>query len=318
MNADPTDTRHPHLDLGDLIALAGGQPIADRSREHLAGCEHCQLEAKRWNLVAESVRGLASAAPGTPQAPSRQQGPRRVAAAWRRGMLMAASAAAALVLVLGIGAAAGVVHVQLGGHGPEPVLTSVGGCNQLEQADGMLEQVSGTSLILQTASGRPVTVTTTASTFVSRSGPLLSAITDGVSVMVHGYSSDGTIQAAVVTVGQPFSVVNPLGSVARQGTVSDSSAAGFTLVTSTGTRVAVSTSAGTLVVVTHALLGQLLAGTPVFALGNAGPDGTLSATAVAAVSQLRPGTRISVSVKSCSTNSIIEALGAVSQASPKS
>ena len=32
MNADSTDTRHPHLDLGDLIAGAAGQPMGDRAR----------------------------------------------------------------------------------------------------------------------------------------------------------------------------------------------------------------------------------------------------------------------------------------------
>jgi hypothetical protein len=38
------------------------------------------------------------------------------------------------------------------------------------KADGTLEQVNGTSLVLTAASGQPVTVTTTASTFVSMSG----------------------------------------------------------------------------------------------------------------------------------------------------
>ena len=80
MNADPADTRYPHLDLGDLIAGAAGQPIGDRAREHLAGCEHCRLEATRWNLVADGVRGLAAAAPGTAQ-PAR---PRRTGSgSWR-------------------------------------------------------------------------------------------------------------------------------------------------------------------------------------------------------------------------------------------
>jgi hypothetical protein len=32
MNADSTDTRSSHLDLGDLIAEAAGQPIGDRAR----------------------------------------------------------------------------------------------------------------------------------------------------------------------------------------------------------------------------------------------------------------------------------------------
>ena len=39
MNTDPADTRYPHLDVGDLIASAAGQPIGDRPRAHLAGCE---------------------------------------------------------------------------------------------------------------------------------------------------------------------------------------------------------------------------------------------------------------------------------------
>ena len=318
MNADPTDTRYPHLDLGVLIAEAAGEPVGDQARGHLASCRYCQVEAKRWNLVAEAVRGLASAATETAQAAPPRRTRQLVPAAWRRAMLVAAGAAAALVLLVGIGAAAGVVHVHVGGHSPEPVLTSVSGCSRLEQADGTLEQVNATSLVIQTASGRPVTVTTTASTFVSMSGALLSDITDGALVMVHGYGHDGTVQAAIVTVGQPFSAVNPPGLVALQGTVSESSTAGFTLMTPTGTRVRVTTSAGTLVVVPHASPGQLQPGTHIFALGNAGPDGTLSATAVAAVSQLRPGTHTSVSVKNCSASSMVEALGAVSQASPNS
>ncbi len=149
--------------------------------------------------------------------------------------------------------------------------------------------MNGSSLVIKTASGQPVTVTTTATTFVSMSGPLLSDITDGASVMVRGYRSDGTIAAAIVTVGQPFSAVNPPGFVPVQGTVSDASTAGFTLVTSSGTRVPVTTSGGTLVVVPHASPGQLQAGATIFAVGHAGPDGTLSARAVAAVSQLPSG-----------------------------
>jgi Domain of unknown function (DUF5666) len=229
-------------------------------------------------------------------------------------MLVAGSAAAALVLLVGVGAVTGLVHVRLSGPGTKTALTAVTGCTQLEQADGTLEQVSGSSLVIRTASGQPVTVTTTATTFVSMSGPLLSDITDGASVMVRGHSSDGTIAAAIVTVGQPFSAVNPPGFVPVQGTVSDASTAGFTLVTSGGTRVPVTTSGGTLVVVPHASPAQLQAGASIFAVGVAGPDGTLSAEGVAAVSQLRSGPHLSVSVKDCSPSSIIEALGAISAA----
>jgi hypothetical protein len=157
-------------------------------------------------------------------------------------------------------------------------------------------------------------VTTTASTFVSMSGPLLNDITDGASVVVRGHRSDGTITAAIVTVGPPFSAVNPPGLVAVQGTVSDASTAGFTVVTSAGTLVPVTTSGATLVIVPRASLGQLPAGATIFALGHAGPDGTLSARAVAAASQLPAGAHVTVSVRDCSPSSIADAIGAIGAA----
>ena len=210
----------------------------------------------------------------------------------------------------------GLVHVHL--NVPESstgtTLTAVTGCDRLEQAAGTLERVNGSSLVITTASGQPVTVTTTASTFVAMSGALLSDITDGASVMVRGDSSGGAIAAAVVTVGRPFSAVNPPGSVPVQGTVSDASTGGFTLVTASGTRIPVTTSGGTLVVVSHASPGQLQAGTSIFAVGRAGPDGTLSARGVAVITQLPSGTHASVAVKDCSPSSIAEALGAISAA----
>jgi predicted anti-sigma-YlaC factor YlaD len=320
MNADSADTRYPHLDLGDLIAHAAGQPAGDRVREHLASCEDCQREANRWNLVAAGVRGLAAAAPETAR-PARPRRTRRhvLPRPVRHGLLAVGSVAAALVLLVAIGSAVGVVHVHFGGGGTQTTLTAVTGCSQLEQADGTLEQVHGSSLVIKTASGQPVTVTTTATTFVSVSGALLGDITDGASVMVRGPRSDGTITAAIVTVGQPFSAVNPKGFVPVQGTVADASTAGFTLVTSSGTRIPVTTSGGTLVVIPHASPGQLQPGATIFALGHAGPDGTLSARGVAAITrlpQLPPGAHIGVSVKvkDCSPRSIDEAIGAISAA----
>jgi hypothetical protein len=319
MNADPTDTRDPHLDLGDQIAGAAGQPAGDRAREHLARCGDCQREANRWNLVASGVRGLAAAAPqpARPAWPARPAGPPRggrrvLAGPWRRAMLVAGSVAAALVLLAGVGEVTGTVHVHLSGPGTGTALTAVTGCSWLEQAGGTLERVDGSSLVIKTASGHPVTVTTTAATSVSMSGPLLGDITDGASVMVRGDRSGETISAAVVTVGQPFSAVNPAGFVPVQGTVSGAGTAGFTLVTSGGTRVRVTTSGGTLVVVPHASLGQLRAGTAIFAVGHAGPGGTLSARGVAAVTQLPAGPHLGVSVKDCSPRSIDDALRAAS------
>ena len=229
-------------------------------------------------------------------------------------MLATAGAAAVLVLLGGIGAAVGVVHVHLSGHHSEAVLTGVNGCNQLEEADGTLLAVNGTTLVVQTTNGRSLAVTTTPSTFVSMSGPLLSEIRDGAPVMVRGQSSGGTIAAVIVTVGQPFSAVNPSGFVPVKGTVSDASTAGFTLVTSGGTRVPVTTSGDTLVIVPHASLGQLRDGATIFALGHAGPHGTLSAQAVSQVSQfpsasgLHIGLHSKVSVRSCSPAAIAAAL----------
>jgi hypothetical protein len=313
MNADSADTRYPHLDVDDLIAEAAGRSASDEAREHLAGCEHCRREANRWNIVADAVRGLAADPPETAQHARRRnqrQGPKP---AWRRAMLVAGSAAAALALFVGVGELAGVVHVSLSGPGSQTILTAVTGCSQLRQADGTLEQVTGKRLIIKTATGQPVTVTTKATTSMSVSGTLLSDITDGASVMVRGFTSDGTIKAAFVTVGEPFSAVNPAGFVPVQGTVSDASTGGFTLVTSSGTRIPVAISSDTLVVIPHASLSQLPAEATIFALGQAGPHGTLSARAVAVVSQLPSGAlHIGVRVKDCSPSSIQEALGAIS------
>jgi hypothetical protein len=293
MNTGPADTRSPHLDLADLVAEVNGQAIDDRAREHLARCEYCRAEASRWHLVAGGVRGLAAAVPEVAQ-PARPRHDRlRVLAGHRRRTLVAVSVAAALVLLaaVGLGASNGFVHITFGtgGNGAGTVLTAVTGCTGLEQTVGTLEQVNGSSLVIKTAGGQPVTVTTTASTLVSLSGALRSEITDGASVMVRGPRSGATIAAAIVTVGPPFSAVNPAGYVPVKGTVSDVSPTGFTLVTSSGTRVPVTTSGGTLVIVPHASLAQLQRGAIIHAVGPAGPDGTLSAQAVAAISQLPLG-----------------------------
>jgi hypothetical protein len=294
-----------HLDLEDLIAEVTGQAIADRAREHLTRCEHCQLEANRWNLVAGGVRDLTADLPQAAQSARPRRTGRRVLADLGRRKILVASVAAALVL---LGGASYGISAALAPHASGTELTAVSGCVTLEEATGTLAQVNGTSLVIKTASGQPVTVTTAASTFMSLSGTLLSDITDGATVDVRGSSSDGTIAAAIVTVGPPFSAVNPPGLVAVRGTVGDASTAGFTLVTSAGTRVPVTTSGDTLVVVPHASLGQLPAGATIFAVGQAGPDGTLSARAVAAVRQLPAGGHLNVSFRSCSPSSIAAAL----------
>src|SRR5215471_9188663 len=292
MNTGPADTRSPHLDLEDLIAEVTGQAVDDRAREHLAHCEQCRAEANRWDLVASGVRSLTAATPEAAQLARPWHTRPRVPAGHRRRTMLAAAAAALVILGAAVGyGASNFVHITFGtpGTGAGPVLTAVGGCAGLQEGAGRLERVSGSSLVIKTASGQPVTVTTTPSTFVSMSGHLLSEVKDGAPVMVRGTRSGGGIAAVVITAGPPFSAVAPQGFIPVRGTVADASAGGFTVVTSNGTRVPVTISADTLVIVPHASPSQLHAGANIFAIGHAGPHGTLSARAVAAVSPLPPG-----------------------------
>jgi hypothetical protein len=304
MNADSADTRSPHLDLEDLIAEVTGQPIADQAREHLAGCEHCQLEANRWNLVADGIRTLAADAPEAPQ-PARPRHTRRRALPRpvRHGLLAVGSAAAALILLVVIGSAAGVVQVHFGGGGTQTTLTAVTGCAQLEQANGTLERVNGNSVVIKAASGQLVTVTTTAATKISASGALLSDITDGAPVTVAGTSSDGTIAADLILVGDKTSLTIP-GITTVQGTVSDASTAGFTVVTPAGARVPVTATGSTDVVVTRASLAMLTPGGNTMVVGRAGPNGTLSALGVVQPPDWPAGAHAEMHVSSCSRASI--------------
>ena len=350
MNAGPTSS---HLDLDDLIAEANGEVIGDAARAHLAGCEQCRLEASRWNLVADGVRSLAAAVPesaapesaaesapgaAAPVRPAVPAHPQRAAwrgpaGPWRSALLVAGSAAAALVLFVGVGEVSGLVHVRVGGSGTgaETVLTAVSGCTALEQASGTLERVNGGSLVVKTASGQPVTVTTTGSTRVSATGALLEDITDGASVTLSGPSFNGTIAAFSVIIADPAQQhpQPPPGMVVVKGTVSDASTGGFTVVTANGTRVPVTTSGDTLVSVLNASLAQFPAGATIVAVGSAGPDGTLSARGVVAILKppqptsppigpLPPGkagqgqpqlhTQVHIQVRNCSPASIDHAI----------
>ena len=308
MNAD---TRSPHLDLEDLIAEAAGQPIGDWARVHLASCEHCQLEASRWNLVAGGIRGLAAAAPEVAQpARPRRTGRLVPAGTWRRALLVVGSAAAALVLLVGVGVVTGVVHVHFGNNGTETTLTAVTGCTQLQQADGTLEQVNGSSVVIKTASGQPVTVTTTAITKVTASGALLGDITDGAAVLVAGTGSDGRITADLVFVNGPASLNIP-GTVTVRGTASDVTTAGVTVSTSGGTRVRVTTSGGPSVTVFRASLGQWQAGGRTVVIGRPGPDGMLSALGVVQPPTWPGGAHTSVSMRDCSPTSVNHAIMAL-------
>ena len=301
MNAPPSTAHSPHLDLADLIAEVTGQSVGDRVPEHLATCERCRVEANRWDLVASGVRGLAAAAPEVaPPARPRHAEPPVPAAPRRRTMLVASAAALVLLGGAGYGVAAGLTGLAPGitRTGTQPAtrtgttataLTAVSGCAGLKQADGTLAQVNGGSLVIETASGQPVAVTTTASTMASISAAPLSDVTDGATVTVVGHSSDGTIVAKRVNVGSPLrrpvsgsmTFLLPPGMAGAHGTVSDTSATGFTVVTSGGVRVPVTTSGGTAVHVVHASLSQLQPGASTIAAGYVGPGGTLSAIVVA-------------------------------------
>jgi predicted anti-sigma-YlaC factor YlaD len=323
MNADSAHSRFPHLDLEDLIAEVTGRRAGDRAREHLASCEHCRAEASRWSFVADGVRGLAAATlQGEQPARPRRAGPRALAGSRRRAML-AASAAAALVLLGGAGYGVTAIvtghatgTVGTGASTPrtganEAVFTAISGCAGLVQASGTLDRVNGTSLVIKTAGGLLVTVTTTASTMVNISAAPLSDITDGAPVTVTGHSSGGTIAAFNVNVGTPGSgklgLTTPPGSVAVQGTVSGVSTAGFTVVTSGGTQVRVTTSGGTVVNVVRASLSQLQAGATITAVGYARPDRTLPAIAVVQPPPGARGFRVLV-VPGCSPASINSAI----------
>jgi hypothetical protein len=216
--------------------------------------------------------------------------------------------AAALVLLVAIGTATGLVHVHLSGpgsgSGSQTTLTSVNGCTRLQQARGTLERVNGADVVLKTASGQLVTVTTTATTRLAASGALLGDIRDGAPVTVAGTSSDGTLAADFVVVSaNPPSLAVP-GVVTVRGTVADAGAAGFTVVTSAGTRVPVTTSGATAVTVSHASLGQLQDGGLTMAVGYPGRDRTLSALAVLQPPTWPAGAHTTLSVKNCSSTAI--------------
>jgi hypothetical protein len=323
MSTDPAGTHSPHLDLEDLIADANGQQAGGWVSEHLAACEHCRVEAGRWNLVADGVRGLAAALSEVAQSEVAQSEvalpalpgvtePRVPGGSRRRGTLVA-SAAASLVL---IGGASYGATALLTGHTPgtagtgtkSAALTAVSGCAALRQADGPITRVNDNGLVIKTASGQPVTVTTTGSTKFSVLGGAVD-ITDGAQVHVSGHGSDGTIAADHVSIGSlgihgggDGIVELPPGIVGAHGTVADASSDGFTVVTSDGTRVPVTISRDTQINIPQASLSQLQVGATTIAVGYPQQDGSLSAFAVLSG---RPGI---VDVKGCSPAQIDAAM----------
>src|SRR5262249_48606838 len=94
------------------------------------------------------------------------------------------------------------------------------------------------------------------------------------------------------------------GIVTVRGTVADAGATGFTVVTSAGSRIPVTTSGATAVTVSHASLSQLQDGGRTTTVVHAGPDGTLSALAVIQTPTSPAAAHTTVSVKNCSSTAI--------------
>ena len=234
--------------------------------------------------------------------------PRRGPSGLGRRPVLAVSGAAAVVALGGVVAA-------LSGHAPGsaradggPALISITGCSALAQVNGTLERRSDGDLIISTADGT-VSVRTTTATRLAASRAPAGDITDGAPVVVAGRSFGGTIAAARVAVGGKALLAAPPGTVVTQGKVADAGHGGFTVVTSTGARVPVTTSSATSVTVLPASVDQLQAGVPTIALGHLGPAGALSAVAVFQPPVTQPGTHASVTLgDDCSPASVDRAI----------
>lgn len=314
-----------HLDLAELLAEVNGEAADDAAREHLATCERCRAEAGRWGTAARGVRDLAAhahppdaALPALPALPRQARRPTRT--------VLVTSAAAGILL---LGAASyGLANALTGAKPAGPGggsgsagttaklagVNAVAGCATLDQASGTLEQVSGTSLVIKTSGGQPVTVTTSADTTVHDADASPDVITDGAPVTVVGHGSDGTIAAAKVAIGSPpppsrhATLDVPPGLVAAKGTVADASTGGFTVVTPGGTQVPVTISGKTEIVLRQVTVSQLQSGGTVVAFGYAGKNETLAAIDVV---QIPAGASTSeFAVRSCSSASVDGAITA--------
>jgi hypothetical protein len=220
----------------------------------------------------------------------------------RRWQAVIAGAAAA-ILVAG-GAWYGLIARPGGaGHagGTANELTAVNGCPGLAAASGMLERVKGSSLVLKTPGGAPVTVITSASSTLSRQVTgTVRDITTGTHLIVAGTGSGGGIAARSIVMGALPRLHGPPPAHRRQGhpsqhgpqrsparggradgTVTNVSTGSFTLLTFGGFHIRVTTS-GSTTVYTQApsTVSQLRAGQFTIAVGRAKADETLAAATV--------------------------------------
>ena len=245
------------------------------------------------------------------------------------------AAAAAVVLVAAGGAAAGLA-VSGGSAGPPDRghtaagagLMTVEGCPDLDAVSGTLVQADGASLVLKIPGGHRMTVTTRASSTISRQVPgSLGDVTNGAYVIVFGTTAGGQLAAKDVNIGanplpvpaggdgQPRSRSGHRHGIPRGlaiGTVSGVRAGGFTVVMGDSIDVPVTTSGSTAVLrLTGASVSQLRVGELTDAFGSAGPHGTLVASTVEQGSQLphldRGGTIARLHSQGCSPAAITTA-----------
>ena len=303
-----------HLSLEELIAVARGEPAAPAGAGHLAGCEGCAGEVRKWSAVAGGVRVRVarSEPPGNlldqvfaavddwPSQPvMRTEPPAGTARRVLRGhgyAWLAAAAAAVLFAAGGYGVSTVLRHASRSHAATQAdaVLTATG-CSTLKAAGGTLTSVNGSTLTIRTADGSSVTVTTSADTKVVREvAGTLSDVTDGTQVTVFGSNSGETIDANSVALGNggasslgklPDSPAGSGGLSLRlglaSGTVADVTSSGFTVNETNGSRVQVTTSPDTTVLtLVTSSIGELKAGKLTSAVGAPGPDGTLAATTV--------------------------------------
>jgi hypothetical protein len=303
-----------HLSLEELIAVARGEPVAPPAAGHLAMCEGCAGEVRKWSAIAGGVRVRAARSEPPdhilgqvfaavddwpPQPVMRAEPPAGTARRGSRGRgyaWLAAGAAAVLLAAGGYGVST-VLGPASGSHAStqaDAALTATG-CSTLKAAGGTLISVNGSALTIRTAGGSSVTVTTSADTKVVREvAGTLRDITDGTQVTVFGSNSGGTIDAKSVALrnGPASSLGRPPASPAGRdglslqlglasGTVADVTSSGFTVNEAGGSHVQVTTSpATTVLTLVTSSIGQLEAGKLTSAVGAPGPDGTLAAAMV--------------------------------------
>jgi hypothetical protein len=285
-------TTSPHLTLEELTspyAKAAEATDTTQATEHLIACDECAAEAASWAAVAAGVQLIVSRTePPSPVLDSVW----RAIETDRRGMrrqpvLVASAAAAALVLAAGgygLSAALGPGGQRAPARTQVAADLSATGCSGLDITKGTLQQVTGHDLVLTVPGGATLTITTSASTTVLRAIiGRLGDIADGEHVLVLGSRAGGAIVAGIVAITPSSSPVEsaPAKPGAASGTVVSTASGGFDVVTTTGTRVRVTTSSSTKVsIVEHASLGQLQIGEGTSVVGTAEPDGTLAASTV--------------------------------------